>query len=1070
MGKGHARNEDIYLNKGGVNEVSAEQLKELLLIQNSEACIIANIQAKLQLPYTVLHTNTDPASLNTVIQTLVDGDVLEVNSSAVYNPISIPANKELVIRPTLGKCINLTGTGCIKLMNGTRDTVIAGVSIQNCTTVNVNYQGAGITFGEIHTKVSNISFYDISIDTVLAGSGVMLSYHWSEGGDDYATPNTLSECSSQVRFINCCFYKANKDNTEGAALALRGIIGSFIVSCHFRDDTLSMRQLQLQNCISSYVSENNIRNTAIAGTNSEGIKLDDLGGCTYRSTGYILNNTIKNAVEGIDIDDLVDALVFDNICYECTEEGISVDDSATAVIGRNLCYNCRYDANSAGIRVESGAVVSMNQNNCVNNIINYRIQNGYVLPAGNSSSVDDIILKDSAKNLVYSGTIATAFNVKDAIDTLNTNSHAPNTDTTLIQGDTSIQTTDSGIGFIKFLVDNSEVMRIVNNKVSIGTTILDQQHATWISNHHIYYQNDEHYNWAAQTFKVGQTGFLSKVTVKIYQQDTPTLPIIMELRTIGSGNKPTDIVLGSVTLPANQIPTWVDIGEDVIETDFVFASPIAITAGTSYAIVCRTLDTHGYHVKIDGYNVNPNEEFFSQSSSTGLWVLVWEGDVLYFKTYIQSYGDLEVDGNIKGSGTLEIAEEIITNYLKIQGSDGTLELAGATANYLDTFVQTPSSNTLISNNLKFDGSVFKYHKNGAGVQLQMYGVDGFLNVLTVPVGVAGATAPIDANHVRFHIENNGNVGIGTATPKSQLQIGLKTQLMEQGTSNLSIFSSNAYFDGANWRYNVDGYAELISMGLSGGVYIQTAVSGLADAVATFDASSVKLTVLNDGKTGIGTMTPDSALNVVATTITSLTLNQKSAGSGNDVYFIHDENTKKAVISFRQNNDGNALAFYTYDGSNWKEGMRITQDGYVGIGTTAPCQKLDVNGALILRSKAAEGLQFTGSLLSLYYQQGTDEAVITSFDTSPSTFAYRPMGIYGSVVTLHGSVSIILDSNGNPVTIGGNIFPGSNDTYYIGKNSISTPLAYKGLILKDTANGNYYRIEVTNGLVVATQII
>jgi hypothetical protein len=423
IAKIHTQNSDTKLDEGGANEISAAEIKELLLIENSEENIIAKIQNKLQLPYTVLHTNTNPDSLNTVIQTLVDGDVLEVNSSAVYNSISIPANKELIIRPSLGKCIELTGTECIKLMNGARDTIIAGVSIQNCTTPNANYMGAGITFGEIHTKVSNISFYNVSIDTVLAGSGVMLSYHWSEDGDDYATPNIIAECSSEVRFINCCFYKANKDNTEGAALSLRGIIGAFIVDCHFRDDALSMRQIQLQNCISSYIAKNNIRNTAVAGTNSEGIKLDDLGGCSYRSTGYVLHNVIKNAVEGIDIDDNVDALVFDNICYECTEEGISIDDSATAVIGRNLVYNCRFDANSAGIRVEAGAVVSMNQNNCVNNIINYRIQNGYVLPAGNGSSVDDIILKDSAKNLVYSGDIATAFNVHDAIDTLYATSH-----------------------------------------------------------------------------------------------------------------------------------------------------------------------------------------------------------------------------------------------------------------------------------------------------------------------------------------------------------------------------------------------------------------------------------------------------------------------------------------------------------------------------------------------------------------------------------------------------------------------------------------------------------------------
>lgn len=52
---------------------------------------------------------------------------------------------------------------------------------------------------------------------------------------------------------------------------------------------------------------------------------------------------------------------------------------------------------------------------------------------------------------------------------------------------------------------------------------------------------------------------------------------------------------------------------------------------------------------------------------------------------------------------------------------------------------------------------------------------------------------------------------------------------------------------------------------------------------------------------------------------------------------------------------------------------------------------------------------------------------------------------------------------------GDIWPVTDDTYYLGKNSISTPYAFKGLIVKDTTNGNYYRIEVISGSIAATQI-
>jgi len=48
-------------------------------------------------------------------------------------------------------------------------------------------------------------------------------------------------------------------------------------------------------------------------------------------------------------------------------------------------------------------------------------------------------------------------------------------------------------------------------------------------------------------------------------------------------------------------------------------------------------------------------------------------------------------------------------------------------------------------------------------------------------------------------------------------------------------------------------------------------------------------------------------------------------------------------------------------------------------------------------------------------------------------------------------------------------PATDDTYYLGKNDDDTPFAWKGVILKDTSNGKYYRIEVTNGSIVATDL-
>ena len=45
----------------------------------------------------------------------------------------------------------------------------------------------------------------------------------------------------------------------------------------------------------------------------------------------------------------------------------------------------------------------------------------------------------------------------------------------------------------------------------------------------------------------------------------------------------------------------------------------------------------------------------------------------------------------------------------------------------------------------------------------------------------------------------------------------------------------------------------------------------------------------------------------------------------------------------------------------------------------------------------------------------------------------------------------------------------DNTYYLGKNDDDNPLAWKGVILKDTTNGKYYRIEIINGVITATDL-
>jgi len=75
-------------------------------------------------------------------------------------------------------------------------------------------------------------------------------------------------------------------------------------------------------------------------------------------------------------------------------------------------------------------------------------------------------------------------------------------------------------------------------------------------------------------------------------------------------------------------------------------------------------------------------------------------------------------------------------------------------------------------------------------------------------------------------------------------------------------------------------------------------------------------------------------------------------------------------------------------------------------------------------------------------------------------------IYGQMAATPAAQTLIVNAKLN---VQGNIQPTADDTYYIGKNDDDTPFAWKGVILKDTTDGKYYKIEVINGVVTATDL-
>ncbi|MCT3700903.1 hypothetical protein HZQ89_00595 [Elizabethkingia anophelis] len=117
---------------------------------------------------------------------------------------------------------------------------------------------------------------------------------------------------------------------------------------------------------------------------------------------------------------------------------------------------------------------------------------------------------------------------------------------------------------------------------------------------------------------------------------------------------------------------------------------------------------------------------------------------------------------------------------------------------------------------------------------------------------------------------------------------------------------------------------------------------------------------NTGFIGIGTTNPISNLEIASPTATlTLSTNQASGTAENPLYpkidFLGYANWPKARITAAEqtyNTHGSKLSFFVNDGTgatSLKEMMTINQDSNVGIGTTNPQAKLDVNGKISIAS-------------------------------------------------------------------------------------------------------------------------
>jgi hypothetical protein len=182
----------------------------------------------------------------------------------------------------------------------------------------------------------------------------------------------------------------------------------------------------------------------------------------------------------------------------------------------------------------------------------------------------------------------------------------------------------------------------------------------------------------------------------------------------------------------------------------------------------------------------------------------------------------------------------------------------------------------------------------------------------------------------FQVLDNGNVGIGTTSPVTLLDVRGEVSVAYNATYGLRFYNDARN----NWSY------------------IGNSISGSSAANLRFGDSTGEVVRITGGNVGIGTTSP------------SYTLNVSKNVAGDYVAEINNTNTTNGYgLRVKGANGTSSYILSANDGTN--EVFIVRGDGRVGIGTTSPSEKLHTIGNVKI-----EQTSNTNAVLTLNPNSGT----------------------------------------------------------------------------------------------------
>ena len=323
--------------------------------------------------------------------------------------------------------------------------------------------------------------------------------------------------------------------------------------------------------------------------------------------------------------------------------------------------------------------------------------------------------------------------------------------------------------------------------------------------------------------------------------------------------------------------------------------------------------------------------------------------------------NLDVEGRILISGTdpllkMERADGFNSDVLKVESATDNLIIGDTSLDEIIFEVDLGEAMRIDSSgnvgigkaptttlDIKAGSPIIQLEDNDAGgaySQINATGTAGSI-IITADVGNAAANTHIalrvDGSE-RMRIDSSGNVGIGTTSPDSILDL--------TSTPNNNFIHFNATTGGSNGDI-IGGFEVNNTGGTIGKLTVNRESTNSSGYMAFQTGTTEKMRITNSGNVGIGTSSPDCKVHMLENTN-----NSGSTGLTNGGLRIENTNTTanswsqiylKAVTydaHIRYLNNG--LLKFMVDGNT--DAMSINNSGNVGIGTSSPSQLLHLEAS------------------------------------------------------------------------------------------------------------------------------